>query len=278
MNELIFFAVIIFFSILESVARKRRAEQRGQQSGGTSGQLPQRGQQKEWDFEWAHTDDDDQLPTYDEDPAYDQRPSYDDQAVPGRAQRPSPAPARPAPSSQTMLPKDLLDELAGLAGRVEKERARARSQTVELPRQSPPIPKPAPRATVPGPRATVPGPRATVSAPRPTSPASTRSAGGVSRSTPRVPSVASREGPGAAVLAAEKRRVHLTHAGYGTDPSSRARSEQDDLDPLARFLSADATAIRRQLLSHRGAALHQAVVYGELLGLPLALRPPSDPR
>ena len=66
-------------------------------------------------------------------------------------------------------------------------------------------------------------------------------------------------------------QVHRAHRGYGTDPSTRAPSEQDGLDPLAEVLSQDAATIRRQLMSHRAHALRQAVILQEVLGPPVAL-------
>jgi cystathionine beta-lyase family protein involved in aluminum resistance len=65
--------------------------------------------------------------------------------------------------------------------------------------------------------------------------------------------------------------VHQSHAGFGTDPSSRAPSAQDHLDPLARVLGADAAAARAQL---RGGAhaLRQALILNEILGPPAAER------
>jgi len=70
----------------------------------------------------------------------------------------------------------------------------------------------------------------------------------------------------------ETHRVHRAHAGFGTDPSTRARSAEDDLDPLAKSLSADAAAVRRQLSSGNAHQLRQAIVLQELLGPPAALR------
>ncbi|MDG2281980.1 MAG: hypothetical protein P8L45_02615, partial [Longimicrobiales bacterium] len=69
--------------------------------------------------------------------------------------------------------------------------------------------------------------------------------------------------------------VHKSHAEYGTDPSERSRSEQDGLDPLARTLSADAKAIRRQLRNHGKSALRQAIILQEVLGPPKAMREES---
>jgi hypothetical protein len=66
--------------------------------------------------------------------------------------------------------------------------------------------------------------------------------------------------------------VHESHVGYGTDPSARAPSAQDRLDPLARVLSADASAVRGQLRSQGAHALRQAVILHEVLGPPASER------
>jgi hypothetical protein len=67
--------------------------------------------------------------------------------------------------------------------------------------------------------------------------------------------------------------VHQSHAGFGTDPSARARSEQDGLDPLERRLSADASAVHQQLRTGGRHALRQAFILHEVLGPPVAMRP-----
>ncbi len=206
MEELIFFAVIIFFSIVESIARTRKAKRGG---GTPTEDVPAPSRTTE--YEPPEPD----VPTYDADPSYDDR----------------------VPSSQTMLPGELLEELAGLAGRLEKSEAR----TLDLPNQSPPLPEPTPR------------------------PERTSTSTSVSvrpRST-----VSKRPSPSDG-----QHRVHLAHVGYGTDPSTRARSEQDGLDPLAEYLNSDAKAIRKQLRSHKKHALRQAVVLQEVLGPPASLK------
>jgi hypothetical protein len=72
--------------------------------------------------------------------------------------------------------------------------------------------------------------------------------------------------------------VHRAHAGYGTDPSSRAPSEQDRLDPLAEHLGADVGAVHQLFSSRNPLALRQAIILQEVLGLPAALRgDPYDP-
>lgn len=202
MEELIFFAVIIFFSIVESIARTRKAKRGG---GTPTEDVPGSSRTTEFEFEPPEPD----LPTYDAEPSYDDR----------------------VPSSQTMLPGELLEELAGLAGRLEKSEAR----TLDLPNQSPPLPERTSTSTTVSVR-----PRSTVS---------------------KRPSASDGQ-----------HRVHLAHVGYGTDPSTRARSEQDGLDPLAEYLSSDAKAIRKQLRSHEKHALRQAVVLQEVLGPPASLK------
>ena len=69
--------------------------------------------------------------------------------------------------------------------------------------------------------------------------------------------------------------VHRSHAGYGTDPSSRAPSEQDGLDPLAERLGADAGAAHKLLSSGDPHALRRAIILQEILGRPAAFR--GDP-
>ena len=66
--------------------------------------------------------------------------------------------------------------------------------------------------------------------------------------------------------------IHRTHAEFGTDPSERAPSEQDGLDPFERALSAEAKAVRRQLRSDSASALRQAIVLQEVLGPPKAMQ------
>ena len=95
MEELIFFAIIIFFSIIDSIARtrkKRQAERTGQ-----TGRMPE-----EWD-------EPDELPTYDD------VPSYDDpyEMAPYEARTPSGGSA--PTSSEGMIPSDIWEEIAGLA-------------------------------------------------------------------------------------------------------------------------------------------------------------------
>ena len=227
MEEVIFFAVIIAMSVIDSIVRSRKAKRAGE--GAEQGADPGAAESP-WDpGEVA-------LPTYDDDPSYDEGrsydddPSYDDAVRGGVEVRSVDVPSPPAERSSTeLLAGDFLERLAGLAderlkGRMEK--AQERPPAILVPRQSPPLPSPS------------------------------RSRGSV---VPR----------------GEEHLVHLSHAGFGTDPSERARSEQDGLDPLAESLSADARAVRRQLLDHDPHSLRQALVLQEILSPPAAL---SNPR
>lgn len=281
MEELIFFAVIIFFSILESIARSRKAKEGGEvEEGSSSGaevRLPDRGAP-------APDASDGDLPTYDEDPSYDEMARREreererkrreaarrrERAVEGYhapergdrgGERPSPSEtAEPRrPSSETMLPGDLLEQLEALArGRQTRQPQRGRTPTpepgerpptVDAPTRSPPLPTPIEEREVGSGR---------------------RSSGPVGSTAP----VGSRTPIGATPI---EHRVHRSHAGYGTDPSSRARSEQDGLDPLAERMDADAVEVRRQLLGGGRPALRAAMVLKEVLGPPLALRDERD--
>ena len=96
--------------------------------------------------------------------------------------------------------------------------------------------------------------------------ASTRS---IPRESPPLPVRAPRAEP---VPARPDHEVHRAHAQYGTDPSERAPSEQDGLDPLAETLSEDARAVREQLMSHNTSSLRQAIILREVLGPPISMR------
>jgi hypothetical protein len=209
MEQLIFVAIVVIFSILDSVARTKKKRQ-------GAGRFPAPEAPEEWETE---------------EDGYEPGQSYDDVEV-----RRAPEESRPLPQytqpygsaegtkssqpkgSEGMIPSDLWEEIAGLArGRVP---------------QQPPAPKPAP--------------------PRP---------------APRKDAIPARP--------VETHRVHRAHEGFGTDPSSRARSREDGLDPLAFNLGVDAESARHQLLSRDRHALRQAVILQEILGPPAALR--KDP-
>lgn len=122
MEELIFFAVIIFFSIVESIARSRKKR--------TTGPLPpQDPAEWQWEPEQAGIPDRatydaeaefDTEPEVEERPTFDAEPSFDDELStrqprpvadvepPQRAQR------APATSSESMIPAELWAEIGGL--------------------------------------------------------------------------------------------------------------------------------------------------------------------
>jgi hypothetical protein len=200
MEQLIFFAIIIAFSIIDSIARTRKKRQAGEALPPTS--------ERQWEWE---AEPESEAESYDSQQSYDQvEPEYEYEQEP-------PAPSKPR-SSEGMIPQDIWEEIAGLT---------------KAP--LPPTPKPKPKPK--------PAPRPQVEY----------------ESIPKRP--------------VETHRIHRAHAGYGTDPSSRARSEQDGLDPLARTLGLDAAAARSQLKSKGRHALRQAVILQEVLGKPAALRP-----
>jgi len=227
MEQLIFIAIVVIFSILDSVARTKKKRQ-------GRGPLPAPEAPEEWETE---------------EDRYDTRASRDEVQVRRAPEEAKPLPEytqpygstpeaeRPAPKgSEGMIPSDLWEEIAGLArGRLPDQPPAPRPMPR---REAPPAPKPAPR--------------------REATPARARSEAGAVPPRP-----------------VETHRVHQAHAGFGTDPSSRARSREDGLDPLAFELGLDADAARHQLLSRDRHALRQAVILQEILGPPAALR--NDP-
>jgi len=273
MEELIFFAVLIFFSIVESIARSRK-----QRKGG--GPLPD--VPPDWEQEWERQSRAEpagqsprprprlpqqgrpEVPSYDDDESFDARTSAEegrsfevrssseaepsfDEAASSETER-----KKRAESSESMIPSDIWEEIAGLA----------REAKVELP-LPPPRPKPQPKPRPTGQRRELP-PEPRRAQPRP---ASVKLPPLRTRPTPPSP-IAEPALEGTAAHA-----VHQSHTGYGTDPSERARSAQDGLDPLARLLDADAAAIRQQLRSKGAHALRQAMILYEVVGPPVGSRP-----
>jgi hypothetical protein len=238
MEELIFFGVIILFSILESIARSRKAKQSGEGEDADPrpdrSRLPDLSGRAEWEPERR-------LPQLPDLPTYDEDPSYDDGVGAGASRAPrrdAPSPMRSGGSAaETMLPAELLEELAELAGRVEARRGGAR--TVRTPKTSPSLPE-------------------------------WRDERGQGRS--RLPVRVPTRSPAMSGEQRPDHAVHRSHRGYGTDPSERARSEQDGLDPLAVSISEDVAAVRRQLGSHSPSSLRRALILQEVLGPPAALR------
>ncbi len=231
MEQLIFFGVIILFTILESSARTKRAKRRAEEQAGAEDHPPLQAEWEEQAFDARFS-------------TYDAEPADEDDGIPGeplpRYTRPYEshdesdeyAAAEQETSQGVAPPRGLFAELAGLAARLEEASRQASQQSSRIPVAGgePPPAEPS-RAVVPRPES----------------------------------------GFGPAEVRPEH-MVHSAHADYGTDPSERAPSEQDGLDPLARHLSADARAVREQLRSHSAHALRQAVVLQEVLGPPAALR------
>ncbi|MBM4185078.1 MAG: hypothetical protein FJ207_12825 [Gemmatimonadetes bacterium] len=257
MEQLIFFALIIVFSIIESAARAKKKK-----GGGPLPELPpeweeppppraerpaqSRPQPKPTEIPSYDTD-----PSFDGGPTFDERPSFDDAKAREATEK-----AR-ARSSESMIPAEIWDEITGMA----REPARQEPSYTPPPRPKPrPMPAPGPKRA-PSPQRPTPRSeprRSPQPRPKPVTPASKR----VAFPTPA---------PAMEGMAAHT--IHASHAGYGTDPSARAPSAQDSLDPLARVLGADASAVRGQLRSHGAHALRQAVILHEVLGPPAADRP-----
>ena len=228
MEGLVFLVVIVVFSILESVLKKRKAAQarlHGEAPESLEDTLERiRGDDLHAPTYDAHPSYDDDA-SYDDGPSYDEGPSYDDQIdddVPEysnqyrAASRPTPTPAPPTP----LIPKDIWEEIAGLVSGVQP--------------------------------------------PAPTAPPE-----------PGRESVALARTPTFQPAPKQEHVVHRSHAGYGTDPSSRAPSEQDGLDPLAEHISADVGAAHKLFLSRNPHALRRAIILQEILGRPAAFR--GDP-
>ncbi len=241
MEELIFFAVIIVFSIIESIARSRKRK-----AGGPLPDVP-----PEWESEQTgqrRRPPKAEMPSYDADPSFDDNPSFDEVATSEAATR------ERTRSSESMIPADIWEEIAGLSKEGQRP-AEAQKPAPPPKRAPPPPPRPAPPARSAPSMKPMPAPK-----PKPRAPIAPKK-----RSTIFVQEPAP-EGTVGHV-------VHLSHAAYGTDPSTRARSAQDRLEPLASKLSPDAQAVRRQLRGQGTHALRQAIILQEVLGPPVGSRP-----
>lgn len=132
MEQLIFFAVIIFLSILESIARSRKAKQQrsGEQPGPSE---PER-------FEWAQT------PPWEAEelPSYDAEASYDD-AVDTEPIARTEAEGRPRQSAELPSAEDIWAEIAGLS----TERRTESTTRGPVPEYAPRRPLPAERRPAP---------------------------------------------------------------------------------------------------------------------------------
>lgn len=215
MEELIFFGILILFSILESISRKRKAKARGDVEEPGELEAP----------EWRpHPSWDDELPTYDADGSYDDA-----------AEEAGPHPDRARGGSAA----DLWAELAGLATGTPEARTRS------IPRQSPPLPD--------------------------ALPVEARQQPVLAERLSAVPRRLARY-PHEPVATEAEHPVHRAHLGFGTDPSSRAPSEQDVLAGLPPPRHARSVAVRAQLRSHKASQLREAILLKEVLEPPVALR------
>lgn len=299
MEELIFFAVIIFFTILESIARSRKAKQ----GGGIEDEAPTRS--GEWDEpsgsergEGARREAGDGLPTYDQEPSYDDLatgPTGRKDRTLGKYTRPygaQEAPAGPSeedrrPSSETMLPGDLLEQLESLArGRQAEGRGKPSGagteearRRVEVRRLKEEVDRRREEARLrqdealdrqEGLRQRGRRDLPVEASPKPL-PSLERTevgsgdiwSGSVGSTAP----VGSR-----APIGSREHAIHGSHGDYGTDPSSRRPSAEGRIDPFAEPLDAQGVAVRRQLLRGGRKALRDAVVIKEVLGEPVGLR------
>ncbi len=243
MGELIFFGILLLVSLLESIARTRkqkRAEQ-GEDGEEAVGGAPPR-----------------------------ERPRA------GRAER---AEERHTPeerrSAAEMLPRELWEELAGLAGggATTAERRPAPEPHPPAPRRFPqPVPEPG-RFPQPAPRPR-PAPSPEPAAPPVPRPAASREPrfGKGGPATPRFPVEGSRDLRRSEIYGGdltESHPIHQAHRYYGTDPSSRPATA----DPVAAPTSAHRDHVRSVLLGEAGPeALRRAFVLQEVLGRPVSMR------
>lgn len=252
MEELIFFGIIILFSIIDSIAKSRKAKRAGKQPQTSERQAPEHeraGWRGDGDEERPSHDSGrryEPAPTYDTEPTYDDAErvheevvTYDDIAADRPDERPAREEARP--SAAGMIPSDLWEEIAGLAREssgVKTEPARQRPS------------RPAPRA----PSRLPSKPPVPAKAPAPSkSPTPSKSP---------VPS-----GP-------EIHPIHLTHTDFGTDPSERVRSVLSAARLDERTVSRDVRAVRAQLGGDTH-ALRRAMILHEVLAPPASMR--SEP-
>ena len=250
MEELIFFGIIILFSIIDSIAKSRKAKRAGKQPQTSERQAPER--ERPGRAGWRGDGDEERpshdsgrryepAPTYDTEPTYDDAEWVDEEVVTYddiAAERPDERPAREEarPSAPGMIPSDLWEEIAGLA----RESSGVKTEPA---RQLPSRPAPRPPSRAP---ARLPSKRP-VPAKAPTP------------SKSPVPSVP------------EIHPIHLTHTDYGTDPSERVRSLLSAARLRERTVSRDIRAVRAQLGGDTH-ALRRAMILHEVLAPPASMR------
>lgn len=234
MGELVFFAVIILFTILEAIAKRRKQREAGEDGA-------------EEDENWTPAPVERQpKPKADREPRVERgsrSSSSTDRGMPERG-------AGREERSETMIPADLWEEIAGLA-------------KGEVPRPRQPEPSKGKTPTKgKTPRRWKPGPFDDESASLETLE--------VERIEDDIRPV--RTYTGARVpSSADAHPVHRSHHGYGTDPSERAPSEQD-WRPTERA-NRNAKRVRAMLRGSEGTdALKQAVILREVLGPPVSMK------
>jgi len=239
-GELIFFGILLLLSLLESIARKRkqRAEQ-GEDGEETAGGAPPRERRRTGPGEERHT-------------------------------------LEERRSAAEMLPRELWEELAGLAGggatTAERRPRPAPGPHPPAPRRFP-QPSPGPgRFPQPAPRPR-PAPSPEPAAPPMPRPAASREPrfGHGAPATPRFPVERSRDRE-SAIYGGDltgPHPIHQVHRHYGTDPSSRPAAAERAAAPT----SGHRDHVRRVLLGEGGAeSLRRAFVLQEVLGRPASMR------
>lgn len=264
MEQLIFVGVIVLFSILEAVARKRKA------GGGEAGELPPPPPPPTPRRRETHAPSG-RLPGAPGPTTYDEEPSYEENPVGAGGARGDGA----SPSSEGLIPADIWEEIAALArGEVPPSRSPAP--------QAPEGPAPAPRRPVPTARpvpAPAPAPAPTSRMPR--TPTPSRGRGGdtrkVGRPEPRPPApIRGRKAvtPAPALEPAleeirDPHPLHATHRGLGEPLSDRLTTNESEARARGR---AEMAEVRRLLRSGNTGSLRKAVILGEVLGPPQSMR------
>lgn len=233
-EELIFFALIIFFSVLDGLLRKKKTGEV---------QLP--------DYPDGPGDWDDEAPTLEAPPTSTRRTpergptSFDDPSIPGRPMGEYTKPygtargRRPAPA-ESGVPGEVWEEIARLARgeRAEPvevaERYGGEAEERDVERRATPVVRTEVGTNLPAP-------------------------------------IGRREVGTRADLF--EHPVHVSHAGYGTDPSERP---QNVAVVEGERASHDVRAVRSMLGGGRH-QLRRAVILQEMLGPPVSLRDPDDP-
>ncbi|MDP2955683.1 MAG: hypothetical protein Q8N53_04620 [Longimicrobiales bacterium] len=259
MEQLIFVGIIVLFSILEAVARKKKQAQ-GQGEGVP--EAPDRGPGVRVPRPRPAPTQGTVPRSYDDDTSFDEAAKGDESRM-----RPEPAAERAAPlgqeeavtrtSSEGLIPAELWEEIQVLArGGLPREQ--------ESPQPVPPrTPAPA-RGTKPPARRPAPA-----AATRKTAPASRTGTQTPSRAArkPAQPTVPGPEAP-ATAEGTPDHPVHLSHAAYGTPVVGRAGSAERVVGrPVAAHDS-----LRRMLVGGGRAPLRQAMILQDVLGPPVSLR------